>query len=792
MDPDSLVATRARRANAGSRLKQLIEIEELASGIRNTVYTEEDEDVQLLFQEDENDVEFEDPDEVEEDEDDDEEEEDQDEDEAQQAETGGAEQPVGHAMESESDVERAVNSDEMLSDSDLSASDLDESEGERELEKAEKDKKRKKKQGTIIPEIKRPKPTSQPKPKPVVNHSETLLTTHRRASSRKSAVQNKEALLQRLKEDETRRAALDPIVRVKEREPTQEERLAQAVETERENILSLHNFLEQEIVKKERQRLMLQQRRMKLRNVIRLTSAETFVTPLEEIEDARNVQDMFERKRRGRKRKNFRDETDSTRPGAIDTQLPYYRREMEERWRREAIERRLAEERAEKRRIQEAAREKKRQELEAERLARKEHKEARFKEFENVDVTQTRPDGSSSHECASADDATPVDKKSDTVNVSEEAKSEVDEPGINETNEAREGDLNGNEEVAGGEIAVKSEEQELPATEVQGEPLEEVEKVSGKTNSNGTEEEASADQETVEEETGEEEPKIKDQNDEQTEDLKEEAASDIKTDKKVSFADEKSIEEDDTKDVLQEEAQDEEVHEEELSRSATPVYKPAADGTMFEGPVQHVSRNLVYLLDFDEQDRWGLTDVKIKSIMFGEDAALPNRRLREVKTIFKSSTRLDNPYAPPKEEKEDELLIPVTDITEEDAMFEVLNRLPHLGDKDIMEEEIEDDFKETASEIQIRTEAPSGLYLPNGNKKLCLISGKEVRYFDPVTGLPYESKEVYLVIKSLTEGAYAWYSMGKDQNTYGAVEMFLDNREGSRHAEGVPEGFDGP
>lgn len=76
-DEDSLVATRSRRSNAGSRLKHLIELEERASDVQESVSSiinEEDENVNLLFQEDEDDQEF-----FEEDEDEDEENEEEEE-----------------------------------------------------------------------------------------------------------------------------------------------------------------------------------------------------------------------------------------------------------------------------------------------------------------------------------------------------------------------------------------------------------------------------------------------------------------------------------------------------------------------------------------------------------------------------------------------------------------------------------------------------------------------------------------------------------------------------------------
>ena len=57
---ESLIATRSRRSNAGLRLKQLIELEEQSNEITATTQflTEDDENVNLLFQEDGEDEEF--------------------------------------------------------------------------------------------------------------------------------------------------------------------------------------------------------------------------------------------------------------------------------------------------------------------------------------------------------------------------------------------------------------------------------------------------------------------------------------------------------------------------------------------------------------------------------------------------------------------------------------------------------------------------------------------------------------------------------------------------------------
>ena len=59
------------------------------------------------------------------------------------------------------------------------------------------------------------------------------MTSNRRSSSRAAAVESKQALVDKLKESEARRAKYVHVERKKHVELTQEERLAEAVETEK-------------------------------------------------------------------------------------------------------------------------------------------------------------------------------------------------------------------------------------------------------------------------------------------------------------------------------------------------------------------------------------------------------------------------------------------------------------------------------------------------------------------------------------------------------------------------------
>ncbi|GEQ69352.1 hypothetical protein JCM33374_g3023 [Metschnikowia sp. JCM 33374] len=808
LDPDSLVATRARRANAGSRLKQLIEIEEQATGVSNIVYSEEDENVQLLFQEDENDEEFEES-EANDSGSDEEGNEDEEEEEGEGITRDRAGTEDSSKENKTSDAESVVNSDEMLSDSDISASENDDSEGERELQKHEREKKRKTKTSSIIPAIKKPKlSTEKPKPKPKAKHSELLLNLDRRASSRKSAMRNKEILVQKLKEDETRRAALTPIVRVDEVQLTQEDRLAQAVETEKENVLSLHSFLEQEIVKKEHQKLLFQQRRPKLRNVIRLLSRETFVAPIDEIEDARQFQELLNKKKnKGRRRKNAPEIPEEPRPGDIDTELPYYKKEMEEkriREEKEAAEREKIEREREEQKLRIEEEEKRRLELDQEHMSQNIADGEGAKESENFKGAEnTKVSGETENESIPADSILENTQSQDNQDVEVVSNMPItEEAGIEPAGD-------GISDIAN--IEDKKEEQKEIAIEEEARE-EETEKenpehIPGVDDSDDAKSQEDHKESIVDKEEEKDTIKMGEKSAEAVKEPHEpgpESVTDApievenepspitkdstpientsSDERKVKFADSEGITEEPQLEEISEE-----FYESDEGTQTKSSYRASKDGDVFEGPVQQVGRNHIILMNFDEEQYPYLSEPKIKTVLFGDESNLgASRRFRDVKTILKSSIRSDNPYTTPREEKEDELLKPVTEITEEDAMFEALKRLPRLGVKETFEEEEEDVQKEEAAEIQIRTEAPSGLYLPNGNKKLCLISGREVRYFDPATGLPYENKDVYKTIKTIEQGLIPWYSIGKDQNAYGEIEIYLNHRGGIETREGCP------
>ncbi|KAG7839516.1 hypothetical protein KL942_003127 [Ogataea angusta] len=275
---ESLIATRERRSNAGSRLKKLLEAEE------DEVLGEEDENVQLLFAEEGEDNEWSD-----ESEDSEEQEEEQDEREAGAAEEGA-----------ESGSPEAL-SDEMLSSSELSASDTDESEGERELQKEQKRRRKK----VEIPAIRRKPAATAPRKRRKVD----VETGDRRLSTRTTTAQNTQAIQEKLVKMQERQSHTKTRVREEYVEKTLEENLEEAKATEEMNTLSLNLFFQQEVEKKKKQRDLMNSKRFRLMEYISFQSFGKLVTPQDELDRIREEKEREElarrtTKRRGRRRKS--------------------------------------------------------------------------------------------------------------------------------------------------------------------------------------------------------------------------------------------------------------------------------------------------------------------------------------------------------------------------------------------------------------------------------------------------------------------------------------------------------
>ena len=221
---ETLVAGRAKRATAGNRLNHLLE-------------KEVDDDLELLFAEDEEDIEFE-----------------------------------GEDGEVASDVELDSSSDDEDQDSTFGQDDL---EGEKELKKQDRVERRKKRKAEMV--FKRPSASHLKAKLNFTAHQAGSLTpapslkrkservswlptfgeSSLRSSSRKQTVQNKQLVHARMQENETKRRqqieVMETAAKRKEasrpKALTQADRLAEADQTERRNARSLNRW---EVTEKKR------------------------------------------------------------------------------------------------------------------------------------------------------------------------------------------------------------------------------------------------------------------------------------------------------------------------------------------------------------------------------------------------------------------------------------------------------------------------------------------------------------------------------------------------------------
>lgn len=105
------------------------------------------------------------------------------------------------------------------------------------------------------------------------------MSENRRRSTRKAAVKNAEGVLKRLKESEVRRAKMaTPTVKIVHK-ITQEERLKEAVITEKKNVESLNTFYQQEEDRRKLRRAALLAKRAPMTSFIRYVSKTTYFEP---------------------------------------------------------------------------------------------------------------------------------------------------------------------------------------------------------------------------------------------------------------------------------------------------------------------------------------------------------------------------------------------------------------------------------------------------------------------------------------------------------------------------------
>ncbi|KAK9382694.1 YL1 nuclear protein-domain-containing protein [Kockiozyma suomiensis] len=307
-----LISGREKRATAGNRLRNLLDIEESLAADEGDevagIFAETDDDDDFVSSEDEEDEEEEG------------EENEEEGDERRSREESRAQDPDSDNDQHDDEsgpkrkrrrvIHESNADDEMFSssssddedDKEVPPGDIDVAEQElRDQERREKARKRKQlEQRTVAFKPPRPTTSSTAKRKPAVS---SRASSSLRASSRAHTVQNKQAVLERLQQQEQRKSA-NPSPHVKSTvvtQLTQEERIERAKLTEEQNVASLNTFFEQEVMRKKTQRAAMFARRQQLGPAIRWRSVISDVA-----DDKRGllievVDEEAARKRRGSK-----------------------------------------------------------------------------------------------------------------------------------------------------------------------------------------------------------------------------------------------------------------------------------------------------------------------------------------------------------------------------------------------------------------------------------------------------------------------------------------------------------
>lgn len=251
---DSIIGTRQRRSNAGNRLKTLLQMQEPL------------EDEEQIFVEVEDDQEF------------DVNAADLDQEPENESENKGSDNDDDDEEVGEGDDDNFSDSSESEIENDQEAEDAGEQALLKQQKEDQKEKRRAEKRKMF--EIKSRDPAPRPaKARKFVAKAESLLDSERRVSKRTLAIQNKERVIERLRENERRKAEyVSPVIK-KDPKLTQEQRLEEAKITELKNTASLHHFVEIEEYRKQQQRLIWANRRPKLSNFIRYSSRSMLEYP---------------------------------------------------------------------------------------------------------------------------------------------------------------------------------------------------------------------------------------------------------------------------------------------------------------------------------------------------------------------------------------------------------------------------------------------------------------------------------------------------------------------------------
>ncbi|CCD22858.1 Vps72p NDAI_0A07040 [Naumovozyma dairenensis CBS 421] len=757
INQEFLITTRKRRSNAGNKLKSLLE-QELQDLQIKTQQFDEDE-IDLLFQEDADDEDFEARLQ-------------QEEEDTEQSEEGEHEGQKKSSKQSEKSTDYEEDEDLMLSESEdeeIEGSNNEDNEaGEKELQLQERLRKKKRiskqRAPPVIVRKRQIKPVSgedevltikKKRPSYDYINAETLLHTDRRTSKRSSVVANKLQVYAKLSKAEERRKEIqERIKKHKEAQKhhilTQEDRMRIALETEKSNILSLDKYKQQEITKKQSRLAMQQRQKMKFTPedvILRTVSTSWIVTPNMEIDDKQYWDDQLQRRdkkkkkypRRQTKKRIQKIEEQNLTPTTSETTAHSSNNGITE------IKNEDASENAEGSVFIEEAKE---------NQTSLGNGDSSPKNEEMMTEQFSGPD-SNNKEKSIESIAAPVHNKNNPIpdrEVSPDISHEISKDLSLEMAMTKAIRSDSSQDSS----SMKEINDDLPNTHVIDENKEDTSALSphslrGHDENKPTNVEAlkapSKEHSVVE-------------------------ASDIT--KQVSFAStpEIAIISRDDPTLLVKSSKEttpiEEVPKELESDDIVVATSETSieDEIIYEGPNQLVSKEFVTLYKTTTEYTGDLY-----TTLFGKPVNSSEKSLN-VETILKSTL---------SENDETDGIKPQVFWMNTD--LSILDKFPAFGeyDKKISHEiTVQTD---NSKEIILKTAPPAGIYLPSGMRKKCLITNKDCQYFDPKNGIPYSDLEAYKIIQELQEpetGSYKWFGFKNGG-------IYLNTKQ--TPAKGVPEGF---
>ncbi|OEJ80534.1 Vacuolar protein sorting-associated protein 72 [Hanseniaspora osmophila] len=208
---------------------------------------------------------------------------------------------------------------------------------------------------------------------------------------------------------------------------------------------------------------------------------------------------------------------------------------------------------------------------------------------------------------------------------------------------------------------------------------------------------------------------------------------------------------------------------------------------LIEGPEQRVSKNFVTLFKYDDFDSQAITKPVFMETMLGISPHL-------LQTKGKQSAQLASTFYDPenwetilhskrKGDAEPMHIFKVDLLDNQEALCDrTMASFPRFGEFNKKFQVLETNETNVTEMIKLQTPAPTGLYLPNGQRKPCLIKGTSSQYFDPKFGIPYGDLDSYRLLQEMVQhpDLFKWYGLKNGGLLY---------NPNVKPASGVPEGF---